>query len=113
MQHRQNLDENPYAENQLELLRERIDHLDNYLLELLSERMDIVRDIAEYKRENNLAIVQPSRWTEILESRLSTGMRKKLTEKFIKELFHAVHKESIHHQTEVMLENEKQATEEQ
>ena len=65
--------------------------------------MDVVREIADYKRENNLAIVQPSRWTEILESRLSTGERKHLTQKFIKELFHAVHKESIHHQTEVML----------
>jgi len=103
---RESLEENPYAENQLEILRSKIDHLDSYLLELLSERMDVVREIAEYKRENNLAIVQPSRWTEILESRLSTGLRKQLTEKFVKELFHAVHKESIHHQTEVMLNGE-------
>lgn len=100
---RESLEHNPFAENQLEILRGKIDSLDNYLLELLSERMDVVREIADYKRENNLAIVQPSRWTEILESRLSTGERKHLTQKFIKELFHAVHKESIHHQTEVML----------
>ncbi len=103
---RESIEENPYAENQLELLRGKIDHLDSYLLEIISERMDIVREIAEYKRENNLAIVQPSRWTEILESRLATGLRKHLTEKFVKELFHAVHKESIHHQTEVMLNGE-------
>ncbi len=103
---RESIEENPYAENQLEMLRGKIDHLDSYLMEIISERMDIVREIAEYKRENNLAIVQPSRWTEILESRLATGLRKQLTEKFVKELFHAVHKESIHHQTEVMLNGE-------
>jgi 3-deoxy-7-phosphoheptulonate synthase len=103
------IEENPLAENQLEVLRNRIDDLDKYLLEVLSERMDVVRDIAEYKRENNLAIVQPSRWTEILESRLATGMRKQLTDKFIKELFHAVHKESIHHQTQIMLNGEENA----
>ena len=102
---RESIEHNPVAENQLEILRGKIDNLDNYLLEMMSERMDIVREIAEYKRENNLAIVQPSRWTEILENRLETGKRKQLTEKFIKELFHAMHKESIHHQTEVMLLN--------
>ncbi len=106
LQKRESLEENPYAENQLEVLRSRIDHLDHYLLEMLSERMDVVREIAEYKRENNLAIVQPSRWTEILEDRLTSGKRKHLTEKFIKELFHALHKESIHHQTEVMLKSD-------
>ena len=103
---RESLDENPYTDNELDVLRGRIDHLDNYMLEILNERMDIVRDIAEYKREHNLAIVQPSRWTEILETRIETGMRKQLTEKFIKELFHAMHKESIHHQTEVMMNGE-------
>lgn len=108
---RESIEENPYAENQLEMLRDKIDTLDSYLLEIISERMDIVREIAEYKRENNLAIVQPSRWTEILESRLATGIRKQLTEKFVKELFHAVHKESIHHQTEVMLNGENKVVE--
>ena len=103
LQKRESLEENPSAENQLEMLRGRIDHLDHYLLEMLSERMDVVREIAEYKRNNNLAIVQPSRWTEILEDRLVTGIRKNLSEKFIKELFHAMHKESIEHQTAVMM----------
>jgi len=106
LQKRESLDENPEAENQLELLRGRIDHLDHYLLEMLSERMDVVREIADYKREKNLAIVQPSRWTEILEDRVESGTRKQLTEKFIKELFHAIHKESIVHQTEVMLKGD-------
>lgn len=106
LQVRESIEHNPYAEDQLDILREKIDHLDSYLLELLKERMEVVRDIADYKRDHNLAIVQPSRWTEILESRLAAGMRKQLTEKFIKELFHAVHKESIHHQTLVMRNGE-------
>ncbi|MFN0275591.1 MAG: chorismate mutase [Chitinophagales bacterium] len=99
---RENIDQNPEAENQLDSLRSRIDSLDKYLLEVLSERMDIVREIGDYKREHNLAIVQPSRWNEIVQTRMDLGKRKHLTEKFIAELFHAIHKESIHHQTEVM-----------
>lgn len=99
---RENIDHNPEAENQLDELRARIDGLDKYLLELLSERMDVVREIGKYKFENNLAIVQPSRWNEIVETRKEMSDRKNLTHKFIAELFHSIHKESIFHQTEIM-----------
>lgn len=99
---RENIDLNPEAENKLDELRAKIDSLDKYLLEVLSERMDIVREIGIYKRENNLAIVQSSRWNEIVQTRMEMGERKQLTEKFIAEVFNAIHKESIHHQTVVM-----------
>ncbi|MBK6731891.1 MAG: bifunctional 3-deoxy-7-phosphoheptulonate synthase/chorismate mutase type II [Bacteroidetes bacterium] len=99
---RENIDHNPEAENQLDELRGRIDGIDKYLLELLSERMDVVREIGKYKFASNLAIVQPSRWNEIVETRKEMSERKNLTHKFIAELFHAIHKESIFHQTETM-----------
>lgn len=105
---RENLDHNPEAENQLDELRGRIDGLDKYLLELLSERMDVVREIGKYKFANNLAIVQPSRWNEIVETRKEMSERKNLTHKFIAELFHAIHKESIYHQTEIMKQLEQE-----
>ena len=68
--------------------------------------MDIVREIGYYKLANNLAIVQPSRWNEIIETRRDMCDRKNLTDKFVAELFHAIHKESIHHQTNVMKQAE-------
>lgn len=73
---RENIDHNPEAENQLDELRGRIDGIDKYLLELLSERMDVVREIGKYKFASNLAIVQPSRWNEIVETRKEMSERK-------------------------------------
>ena len=103
---RENIDQHLEMEDQLDNLRAQIDSMDKYLLELLSQRMDIVREIGYYKLANNLAIVQPSRWNEIIETRRDMCDRKNLTDKFVAELFHAIHKESIHHQTNVMKQAE-------
>ncbi|KRP10186.1 MAG: cytochrome C4 [Sphingobacteriales bacterium BACL12 MAG-120813-bin55] len=109
---RENIDQHQEAEDQLDAMRAQIDSLDKYLLEIMSQRMDIVREIGFYKLANNLAIVQPSRWNEIIETRRDMCARKNLSPKFVAELFHAIHKESIHHQTEVMQLEEKKLLEE-
>lgn len=88
--------------NQLDDLRHRIDRLDNYVMEILSERMDIAKQIGEFKRDNNITILQTNRWDEIVHDRIEKGMKKDLTEDFIKEMFEAIHQESIRHQTKVM-----------
>jgi 3-deoxy-7-phosphoheptulonate synthase len=112
LQVRESIDEHHEAEDQLDSMRAQIDSLDKYLLEIMSQRMDIVREIGFYKLAHNLAIVQPSRWNEIIETRRDMCERKNLTPKFVAELFHAIHKESIHHQTEVMQIEEKKQLEE-
>jgi 3-deoxy-7-phosphoheptulonate synthase len=109
LQVRENIDQHQEMEDQLDAMRAQIDSLDKYLLEILSQRMDIVREIGYYKLENNLAIVQPSRWNEIVETRREMCDRKALSPKFVAELFHAIHKESIFHQTDVMQQEEKKA----
>ena len=90
---------------ELESRRSNIDRIDKYIMELLAERMEIVREIGLFKRENNLTILQHDRWNEILQSRHEFGQRKNLTDKFVRNVFQAIHKESIHHQAEVMNES--------
>ena len=88
--------------NDLDSRRNNIDRIDKYIMELLAERMEIVREIGEYKRENNMTILQHDRWNEILRSRKEFGQRKNLTDTFVRNIFQSIHKESIHHQAEVM-----------
>jgi len=45
----------------LEQIREKIDRLDNKIHDLLMERADLVSDVAEEKKKNNLQIVHPAR----------------------------------------------------
>lgn len=47
--------------NELENLRERIDTIDKELIALFEERMSVVNDIAEYKINNNLPILNQNR----------------------------------------------------
>jgi chorismate mutase len=57
-----------------------------------------------YKKQNNITILQTSRWDEILKHRIEQAARKGLGEEFIIKVFRAIHEESINHQTRVMNE---------
>lgn len=86
----------------LDDLRARIDRIDDYILELLSERMGISEKIGEIKKENRLAIHQSERWAQIVKRALEKGRNGGLTEEFILKLFQQIHNESIRHQSKIM-----------
>ena len=88
--------------NRLEELRDRIDTLDEEILQKISDRMDIAREIGRYKKENNITILQVERWNEILRTRLKFGMDHDLTREFIQKMYELVHDESILQQTSMM-----------
>lgn len=48
-------------------LREKIDNIDDQLVNLFTQRMEITRDIAAYKKENNLPIYVPARERQKLQ----------------------------------------------
>lgn len=89
-------------QSKLEELRLIIRKLDNDLLELLAKRMSISSQIGEYKRDNDVTILQIAHWKKLYEESLSTGNLLGLPENFIKGLYHVIHDESIRRQTEVM-----------
>lgn len=86
----------------LEKLRQQINHLDDELLQLLGQRMKIADQIGEFKKNNDITILQTSRWNEILERAILKGDALGLTREFITKYFDAVHMESINHQNRVM-----------
>jgi chorismate mutase len=88
--------------NLLEELRDKIDRVDAEILNKISERMKIAREIGLYKKENDITILQVERWNEILRTRLELGVTKDLTKDFIIKLYALIHDESIHQQTTVM-----------
>jgi len=88
--------------NLLEELRDKIDQMDSDLLVMISERMNVAREIGRYKKENNMTILQVERWKEILTTRLRFGMDKELSSDFIVKLYELIHDESIRQQNTVM-----------
>ncbi len=94
-------DDLEFLEN-LEHLRHEIDEIDEELLNLLSSRMKLAERIGEYKKRNNISILQTTRWNEILERAVAKGKVKGLSEEFVTVMLKAVHQESINHQAKVM-----------
>jgi chorismate mutase len=91
----------PEAHAVLEKMRQQINQLDDELLQLLGQRMKIADKIGEYKKENNITILQTRRWNEILERAEKKGTKYGLTKEFIVRYLDAVHMESITHQNKV------------
>ena len=94
--------DNPDFENRLDMLRNRIDAIDSELLEMLSSRVEIVKEIGAYKRDNNVTALQINRWTQLMENRVNLGKKLDLDETFVKILFQLIHEDSVRMQTEIM-----------
>lgn len=86
----------------LEKLRQQINNLDDELMQILSQRMKVAENIGNYKKENNITILQTNRWNEILERAFAKGEKLGLSKEFVTKYFDAVHMESINHQNKVM-----------
>jgi len=86
----------------LEKLRQQINHLDDELMQILSQRMRIAEKIGEYKKNNNITILQTNRWNEILHRAVQKGEALGLSKEFITKYFDAMHMESISHQNKIM-----------
>ena len=61
----------------LEELRHEIDKYDDKLMDIFEHRMAISRKIGEYKKQNNITILQTSRWDEILRNKIEVGSKKR------------------------------------
>ena len=94
--------DNKLFENQLELLRNRIDALDTELLETLSSRMEIVRQIGKYKRENNVTALQIGRFAELMDKRVQLGVSLNLDAHFVHQVFQHIHEDSVRMQTDIL-----------
>lgn len=86
----------------LTLLRQQIDQIDNDLLEALSKRMRISREIGQYKKEHSMPVVQTGRYDDILNSRAAAAEELGMNGDFMKTVYQAIHEESIRQQIEVL-----------
>lgn len=94
--------DDPSFGNILENLRSRIDDIDHEILEVLAARMQIVRQIGQYKKENKVTALQVNRWSKIMDDRLGIARKLDLDESFITTMFQIIHEDSVRQQTEIM-----------
>ncbi|MBK9212814.1 MAG: bifunctional 3-deoxy-7-phosphoheptulonate synthase/chorismate mutase type II [Saprospiraceae bacterium] len=86
----------------LEKMRKNLDLIDDEMMNLLSSRMTISREIGKYKKMNNITILQSNRWRKTLERYVSKASNHQLSEDFIARFIKAIHDESIEQQNKVL-----------
>lgn len=88
----------------LEDLRRQIDRIDYELLQILAARTSIVDKIGEYKRDNNVTVLQLERWAQILNDRIPYGEHHGLNGEFVHQLYELIHNESLRLQNAILNE---------
>lgn len=80
---------------ELNHLRAQIDCFDDELLTLIANRMNVARKIGEIKIQNDVTVLQSSRWNEILERTINKSEKLNLGKAFVTSYMEALHIESI------------------
>ncbi len=83
-------------------LRLQIDNIDNDLLEMLSKRMRISREIGTFKKEHNMPVLQANRYDEIMQKRVILGESMGMSPEFVTKILEAIHEESVRQQIDVI-----------
>lgn len=83
----------------VEIIREKIDHIDQQIVRLLEKRMELVNQVVAYKKETGKAILDSNRENEVLE-KIAVQIQHKEFEKTIVQTFADIMKNSRDYQTE-------------
>lgn len=101
MRLRHDYQDNVKLQSKLDQLRDVINHIDEEIINLLSNRMNVAREIGEYKKDNDITIYQGKRWNEIIDKSKVQAQKSRLSEEFIIKYIKAVHDESIDQQERI------------
>lgn len=78
----------------LSQLRQEINEIDAQLLELLAKRVSVVKEVGEYKKENNLPIVDPEREQQIIDDKIKKAEKLNLSSTFIQKIWRTIFDEA-------------------
>jgi chorismate mutase-like protein len=81
--------------------RARIDALDDKIVDLLAERMDIVREVGIIKARNNITLIQSDRVNEVRERCAERGAKKGLNPELVRRIYGEIIDEA--HQMEQLI----------
>ncbi|MCY4216626.1 MAG: bifunctional 3-deoxy-7-phosphoheptulonate synthase/chorismate mutase type II [Flavobacteriaceae bacterium] len=87
--------------SELEKFRSEIDILDEQIISILNKRMGVSAKIGQLKYSNDVAILQPRRWKEVLGNMFLEADERGLSKEFVMRVFKSIHQESINHQRSI------------
>ena len=91
--------------NDLEKYREHLNIIDNELFALLSKRFDVIKDIALYKKEHHIPILQIEWWNEVYNSVLHLCQYLNLDPAVSDAFLSLLHETSIQYQEKIVTDS--------
>lgn len=88
--------------NKLNRMRNMIDEVDDELINLLAKRLQIIEEMALYKKDQNITVFQLERWQEILRTRSQWAEKLGISRHHIEKICQILHEESIRVQNEAI-----------
>lgn len=83
------------TDTHLSEMRFKIDAVDAQILDLLSQRMEMSREIGKYKKANRMSVLQPIRFNDMLRRRIEMGNSLGLSAAFVERIMRDIHDESV------------------
>ncbi len=83
-------------------LRKSINFIDEQIIDLLSYRSHVIKDIAQFKLNNGMTVFQKNRWSSLLAKHQKQAEKLSLEPKLISKVFHAIHQNSINTQNRLL-----------
>lgn len=90
----------------LSYFRDKIDVLDQQIINSLGKRMKVAEEAGQLKGKNNVSVLQPERWKNVLNNLIKQGKAIDLSEEFVSKLVKAIHQESITRQSQIIQSDE-------
>lgn len=87
---------------QLLQFRKELDELDRRLMETLAERFAVCRQVAEYKAEHQIPMMQPARVLEVKKRAAERALAAGLTERFGLDLYDLIISEACRLEDEII-----------
>ena len=88
--------------DKLQLWREELDTLDDQIISLFSRRYAICREVAAYKRETGIPMMQSGRVIEVKKRAAERGRARGLRERFVTTLYDLVIDEACQIEDEII-----------
>lgn len=76
-------------------LRKQINEIDHAIINLLAERMDLVKRIGGLKRSEGKEPLDSDRWHQILMDRVAYARERGVSEQLIEKIWHEVHDHAL------------------
>lgn len=89
-------------EDTINQLRRHIDRIDTVIITALAERMSLMPEIAEYKKENDVPIFDEKREIEIMKKLKKIAKEQGLDESFVEEVFLSIFNEAKRIQNDII-----------